>query len=365
MDVVVGLEAVELAAVGADDEVGVVAVEPADDRSHRSVRGQDDEHTGVGEGFQRRRRPQAELVGGVEQGAVEIEHGHPAGACSGPRPRRPRAGTPYRRSPALRCRRCGRSGSGPSSWPRPSLSVRSSCARSSTAAPTRGQSPTGPSGQASTVVCIPELQSACRALAADEDLDLTIEPAGTTYERLVADPGSAPEAWVTLAPWPQMVSSAVSLSGGEDPFPAEVALAPDFRGEWAATPGCPPSSTIAGHHHLAVRGRRRRATVGRARWEPAWGVLKPSHADAAQSAIGLLAFSAVVSDYWGSTDYTGTDLQNDDAFLSWLGRYEGAIPPMVTRSTPHSPSSWPSPGSTSSGPRPPRWPRRRERRPGT
>ena len=55
-------------------------------------------------------------------------------------------------------------------------------------------------------------------------------------------------------------------------------------------------------------------------------MLKPSHADAAQSAVGLLAFSTVVSDYWGSTDYTGTDLQNDDAFLSWLGRFEGAIP---------------------------------------
>ena len=46
---------------------------------------------------------------------------------------------------------------------------------------------------ATAVTCIPELESACRALAAgDSRIELTIEPAGTTYERVVADPSSTP-----------------------------------------------------------------------------------------------------------------------------------------------------------------------------
>ena len=55
-------------------------------------------------------------------------------------------------------------------------------------------------------------------------------------------------------------------------------------------------------------------------------MVKPSHADAARSASGLLSFAVIVSDYWGSTDFTGTDLENDDALLSWLNRLEAAIP---------------------------------------
>ena len=84
---------------------------------------------------------------------------------------------------------------------------------------------TEPPASATAVTCIPELESACRALAAgDPGIQLTIEPAGSTYERVVADPSSAPEAWITLAPWPAMVSSAVAVNGGTDPFPTDLAV---------------------------------------------------------------------------------------------------------------------------------------------
>ena len=84
---------------------------------------------------------------------------------------------------------------------------------------------TEPPASATAVTCIPELESACRALAAgDPGIHLTVEPAGTTYERVVADPSSAPQAWVTLAPWPAMVSSAVAVNGGTDPFPTDLAV---------------------------------------------------------------------------------------------------------------------------------------------
>ena len=191
-------------------------------------------------------------------------------------------------------------------------------------------SASGPSGGSAptTVICASELASACRALrAADGELDVTVEPAGATYERVVADPGSAPDVWLAFHPWPQMVSRAVVLGGGDDPFPASSAVASSDL----AMVGRDARVAALTEHCGGTLGWR---CVGDAAGQPwsalggqeAWGVLKPSHADAAQSAIGLLAFSTVVSDYWGSTDYTGTDLENDDAFLSWLGRFEGAVP---------------------------------------
>src|SRR6476620_9697420 len=84
---------------------------------------------------------------------------------------------------------------------------------------------TEPPASASAVTCIPELEAACRTLAAgDPGVELTIEPAGTTYERVVADPSSAPEAWITLAPWPAMVSNAVAVNGGTDPYQTDLAV---------------------------------------------------------------------------------------------------------------------------------------------
>lgn len=186
-----------------------------------------------------------------------------------------------------------------------------------------GGSGSGPT----TVVCIPELESACRQLAADDDgVQLTIEDAGATYERVVADPASAPDAWVTLHPWPGMASRAATLGGGDEPFPTTVAVA---RGPFAAVGRTARWNVLAAHC-----GEVTWRCVGEVAGQPwtsiggeqAWGVIKPSHADAALSASGLLSFAVIVSDYWGSTDFTGTDLQNDDAFLSWLNRLEAAVP---------------------------------------
>ncbi len=186
---------------------------------------------------------------------------------------------------------------------------------------------TEPPASATAVTCIPELESACRALAAgDPGIQLTIEPAGTTYERVVADPSSAPEAWITMAPWPAMVSSAVAVNGGTDPFPTDLAVGTTD----VVMVGRRPRMGALTQHCGTLSWR----CVGDAAGQPwpsvggeaAWGVVKPSHADAAQSAVGLLGFSTIVSDYWGRTDYTGADLENDDAFQSWLARFERARP---------------------------------------
>jgi hypothetical protein len=186
----------------------------------------------------------------------------------------------------------------------------------------------GSGGDGTTeVVCIPELESACRELAAaDEDVQLTVEDAGATYERVAADPATAPDAWITLHPWPEMARRAATLGGGDDPFPTTVAVA---HGPFAAVGRTPRWDAMAAHC-----GKVTWRCIGEVAGQPwagiggqdAWGVVKPSHADAARSAGGLLSFAVIVSDYWGSTDFTGTDLENDDAFLSWLNRLEAAVP---------------------------------------
>ncbi len=146
-----------------------------------------------------------------------------------------------------------------------------------------------------TVVCIPELESACRELAADDDgVQLTIEDAGATYERVAADPASAPDAWVTLHPWPGMASRAATLGGGDDPFPSTVAVA---HGPFAAV-GRTARWNVLASHCGALTWR----CVGEVAGQPwtsiggdqAWGVIKPSHADAARSASGLLSFAVIV-----------------------------------------------------------------------
>jgi hypothetical protein len=191
-----------------------------------------------------------------------------------------------------------------------------------------GGSTTEPPAGATTVVCIPELVAACQAVAAaDSTLAIEVEEAGTTYERLVDDPSSAPAVWVTLAPWSQMVANAVALAGEPDPFAFAGAVAVS---DLVMVGRSARMDAIAAHCGGAITWRCVGDNAGRP-WadlggQEAWGVLKPSHADAAASAAGLLSFATIVTDYWGSVDYTGTDLQNDDAFLSWLNRLEAAIP---------------------------------------
>jgi hypothetical protein len=75
----------------------------------------------------------------------------------------------------------------------------------------------GKGGGRTTVVCARDLAEACRALEADGDADVTIEDAGTTYERLVAGDDVA-DAWLVLQPWPEMVDVGTRGSSGADRF---------------------------------------------------------------------------------------------------------------------------------------------------
>ena len=131
-----------------------------------------------------------------------------------------------------------------------------------------GSSSTDSGPATTTVVCIPELETACRALtSADDSLELTIEPAGTTYDRVVKDPGSAPAVWVTLDPWPAMVSSAVVVGGGEAPFSTggRAGRLQRPRDGGPQRPDARAGGALRRHRHLEVHRGRSGPAVARPR----------------------------------------------------------------------------------------------------
>ena len=175
----IGLEAVELPAVGADDEVGVVPVHLPQHGVHRPAGGEDDDHARIGDGLQRRGRPRAELVREssrvpsrsktATRGMGAVGCGHCVLVARGHRGR----------SPPLRCRAV---------WAKRVGAIVLAAVLIAGGLLLRralddGDDSGGSGGDGTTtVVCIPELESTCRGCAADEDVQLSIEDAGVTYD---------------------------------------------------------------------------------------------------------------------------------------------------------------------------------------
>jgi hypothetical protein len=180
------------------------------------------------------------------------------------------------------------------------------------------------------VACIDELADVC----ADLDADVTVEAAGVTAADLI-DPAEPAEvdAWITVAPWAQIVRDR-RTEAGDEPL-----LDPDV-GPLARTP-------------IVFVARRERADVlaracgGQVSWtclgeragtpwadfggDETWGGVRPAHAEAENSAVGLLAVGQAVG-HFVATDQippdrvTPADWEANDAFPGWFQRLERAIP---------------------------------------
>ncbi len=74
---------------------------------------------------------------------------------------------------------------------------------------------TAAASSSGTVVCITELAAACAAIEdAHPELSVTVEPAGTTLDRLAAlADGEEVPVWLTVAPFPAMVDSLRAAAG--------------------------------------------------------------------------------------------------------------------------------------------------------
>ncbi len=188
-------------------------------------------------------------------------------------------------------------------------------------------------GRTVRVLCSSDLDAACDELAATvDDLDVAVEPAGTTAERLVAlsdaDVGDLDfDAWLVPAPWPEMVRGereraglAPVLDEPTDP----VARSPLVLAVWNDR-----AEALAGRCGKSISWRCIGDVAG-TDWadlggEPTWGAVKPGHGDPTQRARGLLVAGQAATDFFGTREFSRADLETDE-FRAWFSRLEGAVP---------------------------------------
>jgi hypothetical protein len=183
------------------------------------------------------------------------------------------------------------------------------------------------------LLCTTELEAACTQLAEhDGDVSVTVEPAGTTAQSLVALPDNQRpdfDAWLAPSPWAQMVD--VQRRGKRALFttpsdaigrsPLVVAVRSDRKPVLDATPAC--NNTIDWKCIGAVAGHAWTDLPG---GQATWGTVKPGYGDPTVNATALLVLSQATSEYLDNADYSRSDLQDNDQYLDWLAGIERAVP---------------------------------------
>ena len=177
-------------------------------------------------------------------------------------------------------------------------------------------------GGADELVCATELAEVCTSYAAgDGSLNVTIEDAGVTLDRLAAlGDGEAVPLWLTIDPYPAMVDS-IRAGARADPLgytitplgasQLGVALPPDGRLDvLLAFCGTQPLwrciGANAGAPWVDVGG------------EAQWGTIRPAFGDVIDSALALGSFAASVAGYFGDADISRSRWEADAAFIPWL-----------------------------------------------
>jgi hypothetical protein len=196
----------------------------------------------------------------------------------------------------------------------------------------------GSSGGGGSVrlLCTTELEAACTQLAEhDGDVSVTVEPAGTTAQSLVALPDNQRpnfDAWLAPSPWSQMVDvqrrgKRPLFAKPSDPIgrsPLVVAVRADRKPVLDATPPC--NNAIDWKCIGAVAGRPWTDLPG---GQPAWGTVKPGYGDPTVNATSLLVLSQASSEFLDNSDYSRSDLQDNNDYLDWLAGLERAVPKLA------------------------------------
>ena len=196
----------------------------------------------------------------------------------------------------------------------------------------------GSSGGGGSVrlLCTTELEAACTQLAEhDGGVSVTVEPAGTTAQSLVALPDNQRpdfDAWLAPSPWPQMVDvqrrgKRPLFAKPSDPIgrsPLVVAVRADRKPVLDATPPC--NNAIDWKCIGAVAGRPWTDLPG---GQPAWGTVKPGYGDPTVNATSLLVLSQASSEFLDNSDYSRSDLQDNNDYLDWLAGLERAVPKLA------------------------------------
>lgn len=172
------------------------------------------------------------------------------------------------------------------------------------------------------LTCAPELEEACRSLAATDEatITLTIEDVGVTVDRLSADTGTDIDGWLTPGPFPQMVQELRRLGGRPESIANVSAPIARTRVAVAAYQERARRLTCAGGvswRCLGDAAGQAWSTVG---GQSEWGPVKTTLPDPSRTATGLLALGAATAGFFGRTDVSSSDLDDDDAFGVWFDR---------------------------------------------
>jgi hypothetical protein len=188
-------------------------------------------------------------------------------------------------------------------------------------------------GGTPTMLCASELGAVCDALERSGDVDVVVEPAGSSAARLATladdqtgDPGF--DGWLTLSPEVDVVRDSRSRSqlapllgraaGPIARSPLVLAIWKDraavLRKQCGGDIGWKCVGDAAGRSWASIGG------------EVAWGDVKPGHESPEITAAGLDIIGQAASQYFGRTDLSIDDFE-DDAFLDWFTRLERAVRP--------------------------------------
>lgn len=186
----------------------------------------------------------------------------------------------------------------------------------------------GGSDRAATVVCVTELAAVCEAVAADRpELEVRVEDEAVTERALVAGTAADVDAWLTLAPFAQVVNEERRRVGGFPVLdePGDVlAWSPLVLAVWTdrqavLTERC--GGEISWRCIGEVSGQAWSELGGPATWGP----VKPSHPTPETTAVGLLVLGQAAGSFFGTTAYASNDFA-DPAFRAWFERLERGVP---------------------------------------
>lgn len=190
----------------------------------------------------------------------------------------------------------------------------------------------GGDSAAGRLTCTLELEAVCENLREERGgLTVVVEPAGVTADRLASASGEAGlDGWLVTAPWTEIV----------DARRRAAALPPLF-----ASAGAPlarsPLVLVTWKDRAAVLAPRCQANtvnwrcLGEAAGTPGgwaalggqagWGPVKPGHGPPSSDGVGLLVLGQAASSYFGRSDLSTMDL-DDDGFRRWFGGLERSVP---------------------------------------
>jgi hypothetical protein len=192
-------------------------------------------------------------------------------------------------------------------------------------------SPSAAGGRPS-LLCAAELEAACSALARNNDIEVSVEPAGVTTDGLSTLPDDQLrdlgfDGWLTLSRDAAIVrdrrdraSLAPALGASTD----RIARSPLVIGIWkdraAALASTCADRAVTWKCIGDAAGRPWTASGG----QPGWGTVKPGHADPATTGEGLLVIGQEATSFFGRSNLSLDDY-SDDAFLGWFDRLESSV----------------------------------------